>query len=848
MILEELQVLITAKLDGLQQGIKASTSSLKSFSDAGKSTNNNFSGSVEKMNAAIEVLNNKMKNASEQADFQSQRLKKLQQQYAMASSAAMGGGDNPKAQKLQEEILKTEARINKFAETSNKAAEKLFELEDLLKKTTGAANSEAAAVNEATNAIDKNSRAVSEKGNALSKAASKASEFKEEAEVMGKGAEATNKNTKAVNEKGNALQRARSKLDTITASMKAALSKLQNFGSASQASEGKFRNMGYSLSNIGRQFLTWMVILPMAMKALEAITTFMGSALMTNSQFAASFNQIKSNLYTAFAPIYTAILPAINALMSGLSTVTAYIASFVSALFGKTYDASFGAAKALQSSIGAYSQQEKQAKKTADSLGGVKKAANAAGDALEASASKKGLAGFDQLNKLSENKSTTPAGSGVVDPITPMANMSPIEKVTTGWVNSFKKILGNIFAPFRAAWNAVGPSVTAEFNKAVEGTKATFSNFLNMLQTPAVQKFVQSVAELGLTIGKLFLFIYNNYFLPLINWLISNAPAVSNILTPIIQGITDFLNWLMGSGKPILDIIVTVVASMVASFLIVTTAVKGFIAVTQLIAVLTSPIGLIVIAIGLLIAAGVLLYQHWDAVKAKAGEVWNAIKETFQGFLDWINTVFSTDWSKRFGWLGDILNGFLATIRSIVNPIIQVFSGIIDFIAGVFTGDWGRAWRGVVEVFAGIADGLAAIIKAPLNAIIGLINAAISGLDSISVDIPDWVPGVGGESFGISIPKIPYLAKGGIVNRATMAVLGEAGTEAVVPLQNNTSGLDLLADKLFERMGIANSQASGSSDRPIELTINLGSSTVFKDIINGINKAQRQAGKTLIEV
>lgn len=192
-------------------------------------------------------------------------------------------------------------------------------------------------------------------------------------------------------------------------------------------------------------------------------------------------------------------------------------------------------------------------------------------------------------------------------------------------------------------------------------------------------------------------------------------------------------------------------------------------------AFLTSPIGLVIVAITALIAIGVLLYKNWDIIKAKAIEVWDKIKTKFEEFKNWLGNVFAIDWSERFGFMGNILNVFLSSTKNIFNSIKQIFSGIIDFIVGVFTGNWSRAWQGVKDIFAGIMNGLGAVIKAPLNAVISLINGAISGLNKISVNIPSWVPGFGGKTFGVSIPKIPYLAKGGIIDSPTIAMVGEAG-------------------------------------------------------------------------
>jgi len=84
-----------------------------------------------------------------------------------------------------------------------------------------------------------------------------------------------------------------------------------------------------------------------ASRALMALGSYMFSCLKTNSQFSSSLSQIQMNLKAAFMPIYQAVLPAINSLMSALSKVTAYIASVISAIFGKTYSQSVKAASGM---------------------------------------------------------------------------------------------------------------------------------------------------------------------------------------------------------------------------------------------------------------------------------------------------------------------------------------------------------------------------------------------------------------------------------------------------------------------------------------------------------------------
>lgn len=167
------------------------------------------------------------------------------------------------------------------------------------------------------------------------------------------------------------------------------------------------------------------------------------------------------------------------------------------------------------------------------------------------------------------------------------------------------------------------------------------------------------------------------------------------------------------------------------------------------------------------------------------------IQAVLQGVDDFLQGVFATDWTNIFGpVLGEVLNVWFANIKNIWDSIKMVFDGIIDFIRGVFTGDWERAWTGVKEIFGGIFDGLKAVAKAPLNAIIGMVNMAINGINGVIGGL-NKIPGVNIGEIG----KIPYLAKGGVLSRGS-AVVGEAGPElltmsagraVVQPLTNNTT-------------------------------------------------------------
>jgi TP901 family phage tail tape measure protein len=120
-------------------------------------------------------------------------------------------------------------------------------------------------------------------------------------------------------------------------------------------------------------------------------------------------------------------------------------------------------------------------------------------------------------------------------------------------------------------------------------------------------------------------------------------------------------------------------------------------------------------------------------------------------------------------------------IGNVITSIQGVFEGLIQFITGVFTGNWSSAWEGVKSIFSNAFSALVELCKIPINAVIGIINGAINGINSILgsvTTIPEWVPVVGGKGFSMQLPTIPMLAKGGFTDGVSIA--GEAGTEAVI--------------------------------------------------------------------
>ena len=418
------------------------------------------------------------------------------------------------------------------------------------------------------------------------------------------------------------------------------------------------------------------------------------------------------------------------------------------------------------------------------------------------------------------------------------------------------KTIGNIATQLDKAWNKnnVGTGII----QAIANIYQTILNVINRITSAtakwsknldfypllsSIKGLYESIAPLIEKIGNLVADIYEKIVLPLLKWIIETGlPTLINVLT----GVFDFLGehqWIIDAigaalvGAFAAEKIVPAISTIITAFSGLMEFTTGLIALFTgsggllggIQAIITAMGGPWTIAIGAAVAAGVLLWKNWDAIKEAATvlkdwvveksvalkndvvgafttlkdnasgalgvlrenvkEKWNAIKSKFSEFSGWLKGIFQTDWSKSFGTLGSILNTFLGTVQRIWGNIKRVFNGIVEFITGVFSGNWKQAWNGIKEIFRGVFGSLIALAKAPLNAVIDLINglmnklnsglAAIENAFSFSYDFKNPITGTRHYGhYGMSLPRvptIPHLAQGAYVrpNTPQLAMIGD---------------------------------------------------------------------------
>ena len=204
------------------------------------------------------------------------------------------------------------------------------------------------------------------------------------------------------------------------------------------------------------------------------------------------------------------------------------------------------------------------------------------------------------------------------------------------------------------------------------------------------------------------------------------------------------------------------------------------------------PLTAIIVGIGLAIVAAIVIWKNWDKIILALKKTLDVLKATFNTVFNFIKeivtTVFTaiTDvYKSKLGWIlpaGPLIKAILFlkdNWDTIWNGVKTTFKTVTDALVSTF--------RSVKGTILGIWDGLVSGIKGAVNTIIGAINRFIRGINAIKIRVPGvdipLVGRVGGFSVGMpQIPEIPRLARGGIVNRPTLAMLGEQGPEAVVPL------------------------------------------------------------------
>lgn len=562
--------------------------------------------------------------------------------------------------------------------------------------------------------------------------------------------------------------------------------------------------------------------------AIKGVTDALNEGLTNVYAFSSTIGSVISQTMDSFASLGLTMKNQVGAAFGELLATVRPIIEFIIQLITKAADvlsqffAILGGRSTYHKAIG-------QATKWADT---AEKGAKAAKEW------KNQLLGFDEINRLEAPSDTGSGSGGGVGGGAGAYELSPVT-LDLSWLDKYKKAtmewLQNLnFEPLKNAWNDLKKSV-GEFVDIVDG--ALYWAYTNVL-LPLGKWFIESLAPasvehlasvfnfLNAVLEKLapvFLKLWENILKPF-------ASFIGDVLVKSIKWSTDAFNGLaekikkanslgeflksLNGKETIVLAVATAVGTLGTAFLIfktVTSIISGFSAV---ITAISSPIGIAIAIIAALVIAGVALYQNWDSIVDGLSKLWDKLKNATSTAWDFMNEHFS---------------GVVDGIRIAVDGLTRIFQGLLDFVVGIFTLDFERAFGGLGQVFVGVFEVMIGAIDAFIGWISGLLDwvvNAIAWLDGLinrlSIVKRADARAAQNEATGNLYATDPSMlrAGGGFVGEGEMFIAREAGPELVGTIGGRTAvaNNDQIVAAVSAGVAAAVSSVLGdTNDRPIRV-------------------------------
>ena len=577
--------------------------------------------------------------------------------------------------------------------------------------------------------------------------------------------------TDKVMEQTSALDAAKTRAGELTR-------EITNASGASERMELAAKNVSDSMNTFSKRvsgLFKRVLVFSLITRALQSLRTWLGKTIMQNEEARAAVARLKAAFLTLAQPILQVVIPVFVKLVDILTQVVTAIAKFFGMLSGKSWASQKAAAQGL-------SDEEK-------ALKGVGAAADDA---------RKSMAGFDEINQITSNQASGGGGGAGGAASTDIAPDFSSLDMAEDKLHDILGLVGAIAAGL-LAWK-IASLFTNDLSKiwgialAVAGAFALvyfwldawnngidLQNFLGMLAGLAALAgglaiaFGPTAAAIALVVGGLSMLVVG------IKDVIENGFTLENTLT-IIAG-------LLAAGIGISILTSSWIPLQIAGFVAALVALVSFTGHGE---ELIQGLKKIIDGFGKFFK-GVFTGDLKLAAEG-AKQIWAGLKQTWNAIVNSIKDA----WSAFITWLQG-KNPALAAIFETIGKLFsdqynawkKILSGLITFLTGVFTGDWKKAWNGVLDILKGVWNLIVGTVEGAINFIIDGINLLISALNKIHFEVPDWVPLVGGKSFGINITPVsrvslPRLASGAVIppNREFMAVLGDqkSGTNIETPL------------------------------------------------------------------
>lgn len=632
--------------------------------------------------------------------------------------------------------------------------------------------------------------------------------------------------TDKVMEQTSALDAAKTRAGELTREITNASGASERMELAAKNVSGSMNTFSKRVSGLFKRVLVFSLIT----RALQSLRTWLGKTIMQNEEARAAVARLKAAFLTLAQPILQVVIPVFVKLVNILAQVVTAIAKFFGMLSGKSWGAQVSAAKGLNA--------EKEA------LEGVGAAAEDAS---------KSMAGFDEINQITSNQASGGGGGAGGAASTDIAPDFSSLDMAEDKLHDILGLVGAIAAGM-LAWK-IASLFTNDLSKiwgialAVAGAFALvyfwldawnngidLTNFLGMISGLAALAgglalaFGPIAAGIALVVGGLAMLVVG------IKDVINNGFTLENTLT-IIAGLLAAgigISILTGSWIPLL------IAGFVAAFVALVSFTGHGEELIQGLKKIIDGFGKFFKGVftGDLKLAAEGAKQIWAGLKQTWNAIVNSIKDAWSAFITWLH--------GKNPALAAIFETIGKLFSDQYNAWKKILSGLITFLTGVFTGDWKKAWNGVLDILKGVWNLIVGTVEGAINFIIDGINLLISALNKIHFEVPDWVPLVGGKSFGINITPVsrvslPRLASGAVIppNREFMAVLGDqkSGTNIETPLAT-----------MVQAFKQAMNETGGMGGRQITVVMQLDHRELGRAVYNLNNEETQRVGVKLAGV
>lgn len=432
-------------------------------------------------------------------------------------------------------------------------------------------------------------------------------------------------------------------------------------------------------------------------------------------------------------------------------------------------------------------------------------------------------------------------------------------------------IVGNIAEAFANAWKYNGNG-----DVIIQNLANAFNNLLtainSVVQSEGFQNWLNNCSDKLRVISEK---ISEINWQPLIDALFSIGQNIGTIALDILTGLVDIFRWLVENPivAEILLGIAVAIGVLSTAYTIWSTVTGALTAMQTALDIALLPLIGIILAIIAVITAIVLVIMNWgdiskwladtwEWIKQKATEIFTAIGEFFKNIFNSIKDFFVNIWNSIKEFFinlcisiylkqQEIWNNIKNCISNIINAIKTTISNVLNGIKNIWNNCWNGLKNTVTSIFNGIWNTIKKVINSILGGIEGMANGVVNGvnlvirtLNRLKFTIPDWVPGLGGKTFGFNLSEmnkitLPRLAKGNVAYDKTLAIFGEYAGASNNP--EITTPQNIMRDT-FEDV-LSN---YGGNGQPVHVTIQYLGKEIFDDTIDYINSKTRRTGKNTI--